>query len=146
MVWLHWLIKCIFLWSVELSTFVLYMATSVQMNPCCLIMSKLCCVFVLTWMIVCITLLLRYMVVLWLAAKSRSPWKLQAPNLHLVMQLWTSSNRLRYVNSAKTLSSVNYINYWSRFWRLKRCSWYQYHYQFLPELLIQLKCFPSLYL
>ena len=97
------------------------MATSVQMNPCCLIMSKLCCVFVLTWMIVCITLLLRYMVVLWLAAKSRSPWKLQAPNLHLVMQLWTSSNRLRYVNSAKTLSSVNYINYWSRFWRLKRC-------------------------
>ena len=97
------------------------MATSVQMNPCYLIMSKLCCVFVLTWMIVCITLLLRNMVVLWLAAKSRSPWKLQAPNLHLVMQLWTSSNRLRYVNSAKTLSSVNYINYWSRFWRLKRC-------------------------
>ena len=27
---------------------------------------------------------------------------------------------LRYVNSAKTLSSVNYINYWSRFWRPRR--------------------------
>ena len=25
------------------------------------------------------------------------------------------------VSSAKTLSSVNYINYWSRFWRLRRC-------------------------
>ena len=25
------------------------------------------------------------------------------------------------MNSAKTLSSVNYINYWSRFWRLRRC-------------------------
>ena len=28
---------------------------------------------------------------------------------------------LRYVNSAKILLSANYINYWSRFWRLRRC-------------------------
>jgi len=28
---------------------------------------------------------------------------------------------VRYVNSAKTLSRVNYISYWSKFWRLRRC-------------------------
>ena len=38
------------------------------------------------------------------------------------------------------------VRSWSRFWRLRRCVLYEYHYQFLPELLIQLNCFPSLYL
>ena len=28
---------------------------------------------------------------------------------------------LRYVNSARLFQAENYINYWSRFWRLRRC-------------------------